>query len=209
MSPSKWEDVLNTVKTYSGEGSLAIEINRKGESKTFQIVPKMTAQMNSQGGEEKRYTIGIIPHILLAAPIMTKVKADGVLSALSRGVQKTSEVTVMTVLSFLRLIQNKISPKNIGGVISIGQAASETFKIGFTHFLQMMAVISINLFILNLLPIPVLDGGHLLFYTIEALKGAPVSMKKMEIAQQIGLVVLMSLMVFALFNDFSRLLGVW
>jgi regulator of sigma E protease len=72
-----------------------------------------------------------------------------------------------------------------------------------------MAVISVNLFILNLLPVPVLDGGHLIFYLIEAVKGAPVSMRKMEIAQQIGLVVLMSLMVFALFNDFSRILGSW
>jgi regulator of sigma E protease len=121
--------------------------------------------------------------------------------------QKTWDVTAMTVLSFLRLIQNKISPKNIGGVISIGQAASETFKIGYVHFLQMMAIISVNLFVLNLLPIPVLDGGHLLFYSIEAIRGAPVSMRKMEIAQQVGLVVLMSLMVFALFNDFSRLMG--
>ena len=73
----------------------------------------------------------------------------------------------------------------------------------------MMGIISINLFIINLLPIPILDGGHLLFYCIEALRGAPLSMKKMEIAQQIGLAVLMSLMVFALFNDFSRLFNSW
>lgn len=110
-------------------------------------------------------------------------------------------------MSFVRLFQNKISPKNIGGVISIGQAASETFKIGITQFLQMMSIISVNLFILNLLPIPVLDGGHLVFYTIEAIKGAPLSIRKMEIAQQVGMALLMSLMIFALFNDFTRLLG--
>ena len=73
----------------------------------------------------------------------------------------------------------------------------------------MMAVISVNLFVLNLMPIPVLDGGHLLFYVIEALRGAPVSMRKMEVAQQVGLALLVSLMVFALFNDFSRLFGLW
>ncbi|MNT47029.1 Regulator of sigma-E protease RseP [compost metagenome] len=71
----------------------------------------------------------------------------------------------------------------------------------------MMAVISVNLFILNLLPVPVLDGGHLVFYVIEVVKGAPLSLRKMEIAQQVGLALLMSLMVFALFNDFTRLLG--
>jgi regulator of sigma E protease len=92
-------------------------------------------------------------------------------------------------------------------VISIGQAAHETYKMGLVQFLQMMAIISVNLFILNLLPIPVLDGGHLVFYTIEALKGTPLSMRKMEIAQQVGLTLLMSLMVFALFNDFTRVLG--
>lgn len=205
---TKWEDVLNTVKSYN-EGILNFEIERDGEVKTFPITPKMTSQMTSQGGEEKRFTVGVMPYIMVAAPILTLVKADGLGSALSRGFGKTIDVTTMTVVSFLRLIQNKISPKNIGGVISIGQAASETYKRGISYFLQMMAIISINLFILNLLPIPVLDGGHLLFYTIEALKGAPMSMKKMEIAQQVGLVVLMSLMVFALFNDFSRLLGVW
>jgi regulator of sigma E protease len=71
----------------------------------------------------------------------------------------------------------------------------------------MMAIISVNLFILNLLPIPVLDGGHLVFYVIEVVKGAPLSLRKMEIAQQVGMALLMSLMVFALFNDFTRLFG--
>ena len=115
----------------------------------------------------------------------------------------------MTVVSLVRLVQGMISPKHIGGVISIGQAARETYKSGLTQFLQMMAIISVHLFVLNLLPVPVLDGGHLLFYTVELLRGAPLSMRKLEIAQQVGLVLLMSLMAFALFNDFSRVLGLW
>lgn len=204
-----WDDVLSKVKAFSGEGSLTFEVERDGALRTFQITPKLTTQPTQQGGEEKRYTIGIIPTLAFSNPTVAVVKAKSIPEALSRGLSRTLDVTSMTVLSFLRLIQNKISPKNIGGVISIGQAASETYKSGITHFLQMMAVISINLFILNLLPIPVLDGGHLLFYTVEALRGAPLSMRKMEIAQQIGLALLMGLMVFALFNDFSRILGVW
>lgn len=207
--PQHWEDILQTVKTFDGTSALAVEIDRSGKIMSFQMTPKMTAQMNSQGGEEKRFTVGIVPWYQLAGSELITVRAHNPWSALKRGWHKTIDVTEMTVLSFVRLIEAKISPKNIGGVISIGQAASETFKIGYVSFLQMMAVISINLFVLNLLPIPVLDGGHLLFYTIEAFRGAPVSMRKMEIAQQIGLAVLMSLMAFALFNDFTRLLGSW
>lgn len=207
--PKKWEDVLATVKSYKGEGTITFEIEREGQKQKFEITPRMTSQMNAQGGEDKRFTVGIVPWAFPASTETTVVKAGSVFAGLGRGVEKTIEISKMTAVSFLRLIQGMISPKSIGGVISIGQAAHETYKMGITQFLQMMAIISINLFILNLLPVPVLDGGHLLFYTLEAIKGAPVSMRKMEIAQQIGLVVLMSLMVFALFNDFSRLLGSW
>lgn len=201
-----WDTLLNSVKNYK-EGSLSFKILREGQEQTIDIVPQMTTQMNSQGGEEKRYTVGILPWMAAAAPALTTVKAAGIGAGLVRGYEKTIEVTKMTLMSFLRLFQNKISPKNIGGVISIGQAAKETYQMGITYFLQMMAVISVNLFILNLLPIPILDGGHLLFYTIEALKGAPLSMRKMEVAQQVGLVLLMSLMAFALFNDVTRVFG--
>lgn len=208
-TPLVWEEVLGAVKSYSGEGGLNLKILRGSEEINLTVTPEITSQMNMQGGEEKRFTIGIIPWIQLSPPDLTVVKVHNPITALKRGVERTWDVTVMTVVSFVRLIQNKISPKNIGGVISIGQAAHETFKIGAVHFLTMMAAISVNLFILNLLPIPVLDGGHLLFYSIEALRGAPLSMRKMEIAQQIGLFVLMSLMVFALFNDVSRIFGFW
>ncbi len=207
--PQVWEDVLTNVKSYKGEGVLSLQVEREGKIEKFEITPKMTSHMTSQGGEEKRFTVGIIPWAIPAMPETKLIKYSGI-SSLTRGFERTVDVSVMTVMSFVRLFQTKISPKQIGGVISIGQAASETFKVGISQFLQMMAVISINLFILNLLPIPVLDGGHLLFYTIEAVRGAPVSLKKMEIAQQIGLVALMSLMVFSLFNDISRVFfGAW
>ena len=94
--------------------------------------------------------------------------------------------------------------KNIGGVITIGRVANKSFEAGISSFLKIMAIISVNLFLLNLLPIPVLDGGHLVFYTIEAVKGSPLSLKKMEMAQTVGLVMLLSLMAFALFNDINN-----
>lgn len=207
---STWEDVLSTIKSYNpDQGPLKVTVSRAGDLKTLEITPLMTSHMNHLGKEEKRFTIGISPMLFMATEKSLTVKADGVGQALASGVKKSWDFTVMTVLSFVRLIQGEISPKNVGGVISIGSAASESFKAGITYFLQMMGIISISLFVLNLLPIPVLDGGHLLFYSVELIKGSPVSLKKMELAQQVGLVLLMSLMLFALYNDFSRLLGLY
>jgi regulator of sigma E protease len=202
--PGRWEDVLNTVKSYKGEGVVSFQIERDGAKSTFEVTPKKTSQTTSFGAEEERYTVGILTWSFPANVETTLVKADSIGEAFTTGIRRTIEITEMTVLSFVRLIETKISPKNIGGIISIGQAASETYKMGISYFLQMMAMISVNLFVLNLLPVPVLDGGHLVFYTIEAIKGTPLSMKKMEFAQKIGLVMLMSLMVFALFNDVTR-----
>lgn len=203
----KWEDVINNIKDFSGEKPVDITVERGTETIALKITPKMSKQMTPAGVEEKRYVIGISPVVNTAFPDTIHIKAEGLGSAVARGVEKTWDVTVMTVMSFVKIFQAKISPKNIGGVISIGQAASETFKIGMSQFLQMMAIISVNLFVLNLLPVPVLDGGHLVFYIIEVFKGAPLSMRKMEVAQQVGLAILMSLMIFALFNDFTRILG--
>ncbi|MBC7371506.1 MAG: RIP metalloprotease RseP [Bdellovibrionaceae bacterium] len=203
----KWDDVITNVKAYDGNGEIKVQVLREGEVLKMNIIPKMISQMTSNGTEDKRYTIGIAPFINYANPELIKISAANPIEAIKTGTQRTLDVSAMTVMSFVRLFQGKVSSKNIGGVISIGQAASETFKIGISPFLRMMGLISVNLFILNLLPIPVLDGGQLLFFTIEGLKGAPISMKKMEILQQVGLVLLMSLMVFALFNDFTRLFG--
>lgn len=202
---TEWEQVVETIKSSDGVTPIAIDILRAGTASKISITPKMSSTMTHQGAEEKRFTIGILPYVNVMPGKSMILKASSFGEALSRGWHRTWDVTAMTVMSFVRLFQAKVSPKNIGGVLSIGQAASESFRVGITHFLQMMAIISVNLFILNLLPIPVLDGGHLLFYTIEMFRGSPVSLKKMEFAQQVGLALLMSLMVFALFNDFTRL----
>jgi regulator of sigma E protease len=204
---TKWEDVINNIKSFDGKNPVSISVLRDKKILDLKITPKMTTQMTSGGSEEKRYTIGIAPLVNLATQNYVLVKIANPFLALARGAERTWDVSIMTVMSFVRLFEAKISPKNIGGVLSIGQAASETFKMGLSQFLQMMAVISVNLFVLNLLPIPVLDGGHLVFYIVEIIKGAPLSLKKMEIAQQVGMALLMSLMVFALFNDFARLFG--
>lgn len=202
-----WEDILNNIKSFDGNGKLAMEVRRGDEMINVDVTPNMTTHMTQHGTEEKRFTIGISPYLMYAAPETVLLKFTDISSILKRSTERTWEVSVMTVLSFVKLINAELSPKNIGGIFSIAQAANETFKIGLVAFLQMMALISINLFILNLLPIPILDGGHLVFYTIEAIKGSPLSMNKIELAHKVGMILLFSLMVFALFNDFRRMLG--
>ena len=137
-------------------------------------------------------------------PDVVLVKSKNIFAGIERAFTRSVDMSIMTLAVFKKLITGEISRKNVGGVISIAQAAHDSFVSGITSFLLMMGFISINLFVLNLLPVPVLDGGHLVFYTIEVLKGSPLSLKKMEVAQQVGMVLLMSLMVFALFNDVSR-----
>ena len=109
----------------------------------------------------------------------------------------------------VRLIQGKVSLRNVGGPVQIGRIAHRSFQQGFSSFLFMMALISLNLFFLNLLPIPMLDGGHLLFFTYEGILGRPLSVKKLIVAQQVGLVLILSLMGFAISNDIYNWLKAW
>lgn len=201
---TRWEDVLNSIKSYDGKDAVQLVVEREGEKKDLKIVPQITTQMTMFGTEDKRYTIGIQPAVALAMPELVTIRTSNPVTALVQGVEQTWHYSVVTVLSFVRLFQNKVSAKSVGGIISIGQAAGETLKLGISKFLMMMAIISVNLFILNLLPVPVLDGGHLVFYTIELIKGSPLSLRKIEIAQQVGLLLLFGLMGFALFNDVTR-----
>lgn len=202
-----FDDVIKHVSTFEpGSQPLEIEIVRDGEAQTFQMTPKMNELEGRFGEKENRYTIGVYP-TFFAAPETYLWKSTTTLGALKRTWNETIRWTNVTLLSFVRILQNRVSSKNISGIISIGQVAQRSWSVGLNAFLKMMAIISINLFILNLLPIPVLDGGHLLLFTLEAIKGAPISLKKVEMAQQVGFLFILFLMAFALFNDFTRIFG--
>lgn len=205
-SLSSWSDVLNRVKNFdpASEG-LEFVVTRNGEEKSFKVKPEMTALMSNKGQEEHRFTIGIVSGFFPVGADPVTFRITNPIKIVQHGVVETMYWTEFVVMSMVRLIQGEVSAKNIGGVITIGRVASHSFAAGMSTFLKMMGLISINLFLLNLLPIPILDGGHLVFYTIEALRGAPLSMRKMEIAQQVGLMLLMFLMAFAFFNDITNL----
>lgn len=207
-SVQSWQDVVKIVKAYKADqGAIHLQISRNGQELKKDITPELTELMNQKGQEEARFTIGIVSGFIPAPPKATLVKAGGIGEAAIMGVDKSIEWSGVVVMSFVRLIEGSVSAKNIGGIITIGRAASHSFESGMSQFIKMMAIISINLFLLNLLPVPVLDGGHLVFYIIEAIRGVPVSLRKMEIAQQVGMFLLLALMIFALFNDISNWLG--
>lgn len=205
----EWNELVEKVRAFDETKSkiLKVSVLRDGVERNFDVMPKKIKQMNSSGKEEENYAIGIVPSIVSAMPLTFIEKTSDPIKAAGIGITNSWVWTKTICISFLRLFQNRVSPKSIGGPIMIGQLASETFKIGISPFMKIMAIISINLFVLNLLPVPVLDGGHLVFFTVEALRGAPLSIQKMEMAQQVGLVLLLGLMVLALFNDITRLIG--
>jgi len=130
----------------------------------------------------------------------------GVIDAIGQGVRKTWELSVFTVKMLGRMLIGEASLKNISGPITMADYAGQSVQAGSLVFVGYLALISISLGVLNLLPVPLLDGGHLLYYFVEIIKGSPVSDRAFEVGQRIGMAVLAMLMALALFNDLSRLL---
>jgi regulator of sigma E protease len=199
-----WDSVLNKIKSYDGKEALTLTLQRDGVEVVKKVTPLVTSQMTQLGKEDRRFTIGIVPMVNYTNPETVVIAESSLFAAVNKGIKRSYEISAMTVISFVRMFQGEVSHKNIGGMISIGKAAKDSYAMGIQPFLITMGILSISLFILNLLPVPVLDGGHLVFYTIELVKGSPLSVKKVEMAHQVGFGLLMALMVLALFNDFTK-----
>jgi regulator of sigma E protease len=182
-----------------GDHSLKLEILRNGETLTVDVTPKQVPSKNVFGEDIQKYVVGI------TASNTFTVKQMGLFESLSEGFVQTWEIAKLTVLSVGKLITGSLSAKTVGGPIMIAQLAGDHARAGVTNFIFFIALLSVNLGILNLLPIPVLDGGHLLFFFIEAVGRKPVNLRMREVAQQIGMVVLILLMVFVFYNDITRI----
>ena len=124
--------------------------------------------------------------------------------AIVRAFRQTYDYAKLTLLALYKMVKGEVSPRNLGGPILIAQMAGQQAQEGLGSFLAFIAVLSINLGVLNLLPIPVLDGGHLLFFLVESVIGRPVSVRHREMAQQVGIFLLMLLMIYAFYNDIAR-----
>jgi len=179
--------------------SLLLEGVRGGNRFEVRVTPEAV----EEGDSGKR--IGRIKVEVPLAPEMATV-SDGPLTALAKGAQRTWDTSAMTVKMIGKMIVGQVSLKNITGPITIADYAGQTARVGLVSYLSFLAFISISLGVMNLLPIPVLDGGHLLYYALEILTGRPVSERFGEIAQRAGLGLLMALMLVAAFNDIVRLM---
>ena len=153
----------------------------------------------------KRYLIGFAPQTAYHEAELTKLQIREPLRLITHSFTETTVLADRMVVSLAKLVVGRISVKNLGGPVLIASVAGKSLDAGIIPFIQMMALISINLFLLNLFPIPILDGGHLFFFIIEGLKGKPVSIRTMEVANQVGMVFILMLVGLTLFNDISRI----
>ncbi|MCB9094478.1 MAG: RIP metalloprotease RseP [Halobacteriovoraceae bacterium] len=180
---------------------LAIEIYRDGELKTFELSPE-----EKKIGKETYYSIGVESSIQLFRPDKIQVPGKSFFSSIEKSVKRTYLATSKTLEGFKNLFVSKASLQSLGGPVAIATVASDSLSVGLAQFFRLMAIISINLAIINLFPIPVLDGGHIVFLVIEFFNRGPLSRRKLEIAQQLGLSLLLLLIFIALYNDVTRYL---
>ena len=195
-----WEDWVDYVRARP-DVDLDVLIERDAERLTLRLTPER--QVADDGAVVGRVGVGVL------LPTMPESQRRefrrGPVEALVAGVQRTGDMVGFTVKSMIKMVQGLISPKNLSGPITIAKVASTSAKSGLESYIGFLALLSVSLGVLNLLPIPVLDGGHLLYYGVELIAGRPVPERVQMVGYQIGLFLVISLMVFALYNDFSRL----
>ncbi len=196
----KWTDMTQIIHE-SANKQLSMKIQRDSETLSLSLTPESKKVKDIFGEEKEIGLIGVKP----SGEIFTV--SEDVFSAAINAVMRTWEITSLTVIGIIKLIQRIIPADTIGGPIMIFSLAEKQAEAGALSFFTFAAIISINLAILNLLPIPVLDGGHLLFLGIEAIRKKPLSDKTILTAHKIGWVFLLSLMAFALYNDIFRLIS--
>lgn len=195
-----WEDVTEIIHK-SANKALQLKVQRGNEVISISITPEKKVVKDIFGEEKEIGLIGIKP-----SGETIKVKSD-FFKSIKNAVLKTIDLCLLTILGIIKLIQRIIPAETIGGPIMILQIAEKQAAAGVLNFFAFAALISINLGILNLLPIPILDGGHLLFLSLEAIRKKPLSEKTMMIAQKIGLALIISLMIFAFYNDILRIIS--
>jgi len=169
------------------------------------IVTKRISPEEKVIEKKKVKLIGIESAVEYVSPKLVEIKEDSFLSAIFGGFSRTWDGIVKTFSGYKKLFMREVSLNNIGGPLAIGKVASDSFNVSLSMFFRLMAIISINLGVINLFPIPVLDGGHIVFLMLETINGGPLSRRKLEIAQRFGMSVLFLLIFVALFNDISRL----
>ncbi len=192
-----WDELSSTIRS-SGGRELKITYERKGEIHTTRVVPKKIESEDLFGESEVSYVIGI------TASGKKRINHYQPGEALIQGIRETWNVTRLTIINIVKIFRGAISPKELGGPIMIAQIAGQAAKSGALTLLYFIGVISVNLGIFNLIPIPILDGGHLLFIFVELIMGRPLNSQQQKIAFLFGFFLLVSLMIFVSYNDLTR-----
>jgi len=196
---SQWDQMTEVIHK-SPEKLLNLRVKRDSNTLQVSIIPERKKVQDIFGEGKEVGLIGIKPSG------STFIRRENLIDAFQDSIVRTWDISVLTVVSIIKLIQRVIPMDTIGGPILIVQMAGEQASRGFLNFFIFMAIININLGVLNLLPIPVLDGGHIFFLGIEAIRGKPLSERVISVSQKVGLAILLTLMAVVFYNDFMRLI---
>jgi regulator of sigma E protease len=201
LAISQWDAFVEVVRSHPGS-ALNVEVERAGATLALSITPDAFSESGKQVG---RIGAGVKIDRTAYDVLLTEVHYPP-LAALSEAVRKTWETSAVSLKMMGKMVLGEVSLKNLSGPITIADYAGQSAQMGLGAYLSFLALISISLGVLNLLPIPLLDGGHLLYYTVELIKGSPLSDELWEAGQKIGIALLVTMMAFALYNDISRLI---
>jgi regulator of sigma E protease len=185
--------------------TIVVTVDREGAERDFTVA---VAAVDDNGKTIGR--IGAGPSRELPPELVESLRAEqryGVIESVTRGIEKTWDVSALTVRMLVRMVVGDVSLKNMSGPLTIADYAGDSAAAGFATFLSFLAAVSISLGILNLVPIPILDGGQVVYQLVEWFKGSPLSERALIVGQQIGVFFLIVLMSFAFYNDISRIFG--
>jgi len=202
VSVERWDQLVSVVSS-SPEKRLVFEVRRGEGVQDLIVTPDPVVEKNNRIGR-----LGVSPQIDRKA--MEKYVVDvryGLWESLPKALDRTWDTSIFSLQMLGKMLLGEVSLKNLSGPITIADYAGQSAQVGWVSYLVFLALISISLGVLNLLPIPLLDGGHLMYYMFEIVKGSPLSDKTLSISQQFGMGLLLALMVFALYNDITRLVN--